>query len=258
MKEPPVTRNGKLRKKYLPALYIDTSLLIEYWLTEGMERPPNELDILFKKNENPLYPVVRELVESDAQLAGVVEIRRKILSGELKTTPVVGSAAMVELMEWHADSTFRQVIADSSSVVFLREKDRREVGGLLRRVLDRRRREIADSKEHTIRSANSGTEAFIDETWLDSSYAFSHGLRGLVQADLVSFRLPVRKTWGYPSLYAYLQLSLRDILHLLFALHLGCRFFGSFHPEYARVKDLMFEENGITLLSTPREILEVL
>ncbi len=258
MKEPSVTRSGKLRKKYLPALYFDTSLLIEYWLTEGMERPPNELDLLFKKNENPLYPVVRELVESDAQLAGVVGVRRKVLSGELKTTPVVGSPALVELMEWHADSTFRQVIADSSSVVFLREKNRREVGGLLRRVLDRRRKEIADTKMNNVRSGNSGTEAFIDETWLDSSYAFSHGLRGLVQADLVGFRLPVNRTWGYPSLYAYLQLSLRDILHLLFALHMGCRFFGSFNPEYERVKDIMFEEHGMTLLSNPAEILEVL
>lgn len=32
-----VTRIGRLRAKYLPAIYFDSSVLIDYWMTEGLE-----------------------------------------------------------------------------------------------------------------------------------------------------------------------------------------------------------------------------
>lgn len=253
----PVTTTGKLRKKFLPAMYFDSSLLIEYWLTEGMERPKNELDQLFRSNENPMYPIINELISTESRLNQVVEIRKKILSGQNTTTPVVSPLALLELMEWHARAAFRQITAETPSVFFLQNKGKKDIGNYLKKVLDRRKLEMKDSLDKK-RTQNTGTEIFIDETWLDSAYANSHGLNGLLQADIVQFHLQLKKAWGLPSLFSYLQMGLADTLHLLLASHLGCQYLASFDSDFFRVKDLVFEETGLKVLTTPEEMLGVL
>ncbi|HSV30868.1 MAG TPA: hypothetical protein VLH40_02430 [Atribacteraceae bacterium] len=257
MRESPVTSTGKLRKKFLPALYFDTSLLIEYWLTEGMERPQNELDLLFRKNENPVYSVIQELIDSERHLSQVVEIRKKILSGQLSATPVVSPLALLELMEWHAQAAFHQITADAPSVLSLQNKGKKDIGNCLKRVLERHKIEMHDAPDKR-RAQNTGTAVFIDETWLDFAYANNHGLIGLLQADIVQFRLTVKRSWGLPSLFSYLQLNLADTLHLLLAHHLGCQYLASFDSDFVRVRDIVLEEMGIRILATPEEMLGVL
>ena len=51
MKKGILTKTGSLQKRFLPAVYFDSSVLIDYWMTEGMEIPETEVDELLKKNE---------------------------------------------------------------------------------------------------------------------------------------------------------------------------------------------------------------
>ncbi len=96
------------------------------------------------------------------------------------------------------------------------------------------------------------------ETWLNGSFVDSHGLYGLLQVDIVNFHLTVSKVWQEPSAYAYLQLGAADIMHILLAQHLGCQYIASFDTDFKRVKDIVSEETGISILTSPEEILDIL
>ena len=49
-----------------------------------------------------------------------------------------------------------------------------------------------------------------------------------------------------------------DIMHLLFAKHLGCEYFGSFDSDFERVKEIVYNEIGMKVLTSPDKILEAL
>ena len=98
----------------------------------------------------------------------------------------------------------------------------------------------------------------MNETWLNRSFAECHGLEGLLQVDIVNFHLPVNQAWQEPSAYAYLQLGIADIMHILLAQHLGCQYIASFDSDFARVKDIVNEETKISVLISPEEVLTIL
>lgn len=97
----------------------------------------------------------------------------------------------------------------------------------------------------------------MSETWLNKSFIDAHGLQGLLQVDIVNFHLLVNKIWEEPSAYAYLQLGVADIMHILLARHLGCQYIASFDSDFKRVKEIINEETGLSVLSTAEEILAI-
>jgi len=98
----------------------------------------------------------------------------------------------------------------------------------------------------------------MSETWLNRSFLECHGLSGLLQVDIVNFHLTINKAWMEPSAYAYLQLGIADIMHILLAQHLGCKYIASFDSDFVRVKDIIQEETGILVLTNPEKILAIL
>jgi hypothetical protein len=64
-----VTSMGRLRPKYLPAIYFDSSVLIDYWVTEGLgldwtkESPKKAIN----EDEPTSLEVVRELLKADQE-----------------------------------------------------------------------------------------------------------------------------------------------------------------------------------------------
>jgi len=44
-----VNNNGKLKGMYLPAIYLDTTVVIDYWLSEALEIPEDEFSMEFEK-----------------------------------------------------------------------------------------------------------------------------------------------------------------------------------------------------------------
>ena len=47
-------------------------------------------------------------------------------------------------------------------------------------------------------------------------------------------------------------------MHVLVAQHLGCEYIASFDADFKRVRDIIKEETGMTVLGGPEEILEIL
>ncbi len=76
-----VTKFGRLRKKFLPAMYFDSSVVIDYWLTEGaeFELPEGSIKRMMFENESKDIKVVREILKSDKRIARMIEIKKKLL-----------------------------------------------------------------------------------------------------------------------------------------------------------------------------------
>lgn len=252
-----LTKTGKLQKRFLPAVYFDSSVLIDYWMTEGMEMPETEADILMKENE--LLSVVREILKSEIRINKMVEIRKKLILifGEVKVTPVVSPLSLLELMEWEAESAFKQIASEASGTVFIQKKSKKQIGDYLKKALELRKTEIKEQKGKK-RVESTGLEILMSETWLNASFAQAHGLQGLLQVDIANFHLPLSKVWAEPFCYAYLQLGVCDIMHILLARHLGCQYIASFDSDFARIKDIIKEETGMLVLNSPEEILDIL
>jgi hypothetical protein len=251
-----LTKTGKLRKKFLPAVYLDSSFVIDYWRTEGMEMPENEMDRFVDEDE--LLQVVRNILASEVQLNRMAEIRKKLLFEETKVTPVVSPLSLLELMEWQAEAAFKQIASEASGVGFIQKRSKKQVGDYLKEALKMRRAESEKQKGGKGAKYTTGLEWLMSETWLNRSFLECHGLRGLLQVDIVNFQMTINKAWMEPSAYAYLQLGTADIIHILLAQHLGCKYIASFDSDFARVKDIIQEETGILVLTSPKEILAIL
>lgn len=255
-----VTRSGKLKAGCLPAVYFDSSVLIDYWMTEGSEIDWPEdpmLKLVRETNEPKNEVLVRELLKADKRIEKMVEIREKLLFGEPKFSAVISPLSLLELMEWNAETAFKQTAAEAASALAIQRKSKKEIGGYLKKLLELRRDEIEKQKQEK-REYSTGLEILMSNTSLNRGFVECHGLAGLLQADIVNFKLTVNKAWQEPSAYAYLQLGTSDILHILFAEHLGCDYIASFDEDFRRASSIIQEENQIKVLATPEDILDIL
>ena len=257
-----LTKTGRLQEKFLPAVYFDSSVVIDYWMTEGLGEPPlEELALLERNSLEKYYKFVRELLKTDVHLNKVLEIRQRLVYGETKVTAVISPLCFLELVEWHAESGFKQAVAEASNVVFIQKKSKKEIGDYLKKVIAMRQAEIKTQQVEEILPGviacgeSTQLEMLLSQTTLNTSFAVCHGLQGLLEVEISNFKMSRYKE---PFIYAYLQIGTTDIMHILLAQHLGCEYIASFDSDFKRVKDIIKEENGMKLLSSPEEILEIL
>lgn len=254
-----VTRIGRLRAKYLPAIYFDSSVLIDYWMTEGLETDWTEdpVEKIISENYPKSLMVVRELLKADKKLQKVVEIRKKLIFGLSKLSAVISPLALLELMEWKAEASFREYASDAAGVHIIKRRSKKEIGDYLKKLLELRRDEIEKQKKKE-NGYSTGLEIIMSDTWLNRSFAECHGLIGLLQADIVNFKLTLDRAWQEPFAYAYLQLGTSDILHILLAQHLGCIYIASFDDDFRRAREIIEEDTKMKVLTSPEDILGVL
>ena len=254
-----VTRIGRLRAKYLPAIYFDSSVLIDYWMTEGLETDWTEdpIEKIISENYPKSLMVVRELLKADKKLQKVVEIRKKLIFGLSKLSAVISPLALLELMEWKAEASFREYASDAAGVHIIKRRSKKEIGDYLKKLLELRRDEIEKQKKKE-NGYSTGLEIIMSDTWLNRSFAECHGLIGLLQADIVNFKLTLDRAWQEPFAYAYLQLGTSDILHILLAQHLGCIYIASFDDDFRRAREIIEEDTKMKVLTSPEDILGVL
>ena len=254
-----VTRSGKLKVKFLPAVYFDSSVLIDYWMTEGLELdvPEDQVLKIIRENEPKNLIVIRELLKADKRVQRVVEIRRKLLFGKPKLSAVISPLSLLELMEWNAEAAFKQTAAEAVGARSIQRKSKKDIGNYLKKLLELRRDEI-EKQRGKKKQYSTGLEILMSDTWLNKGFVESHGLQGLLQADIVNFKLTIDKAWQEPSAYAYLQLGISDIMHILIAQHLGCDYIATFDEDFRRASDTIQEENRIKVLTSPEDILNVL
>lgn len=252
-----VTSKGRLRSKFLPAIYFDSSVVIDYWTTEGLDGDfEDDIARLAAINEPRSHQVIRDLLRFEKHFEKVIEIREKLLDGP-STTVVTSPLCLLELMKWKAQASLKETIVEAAGLNSAIRKGDKEIGDYLKRLWVLHRGEL-ESQNGKKPDWPSGLEIIMGDTWLNRGFSESHGLWGLVQADIVGFHFGIDETWNEPSAYAYLQLGAADIMHILLASHLGCAFIASFDGDFKRAADIIQERTGMKVLSTPDDILDVL
>jgi hypothetical protein len=250
-----LTKTGRLKRRFQPSIYFDSSVLIEYWMTEGAEiEIPDEIR---RTQERSWLVALREILKSDVRFSKVVEIRKKLLSEYVRVSCVISPLAIIELTEWYAESAFKNIVAEASGVMSIQRKSKKEIGSLLAKILDKRKDEVKN-KIAQPRGLSTGLEILVAETWLNPGFAKAHGFRGLLEVDLINFNLDIARTFNLPFVFAYLQMGLADILHVMAARHLGCTYIASFDSDFLQNKRHIEEGAKLRLLSSPEDILRAL
>lgn len=245
-----LTETGRLKEKFLPAVYFDSSVVIDYWMTEGLDKSDiRNLHGLEPGMLDKLYEYIRKLLKTHDRIVKTIEIREKLTSGQVKVNAVISPLCMLELAEWYTESTFKQIGAEAVGVRNIQKKSKKEIGDYINRLITSTK-SPEDSKS---------IDLLVEETHLNPSYALAHGLQGLLLVNIVNFNLSIGQALRQePYIYAYIQLGISDIMHILLAEHLGCSYFASFDDDFKRVRQIIKEEAEITLLSSPKEILSIL
>jgi|GEM_PF-1003176 len=254
-----VTNSGKLIDNCLPAIYFDSSVVIDYWVTEGFEiDPPDDMvERVAKQNEPKQDQVLRDMFKADKRFDRMVEIRRKLTFEKTKFMAVMSPLGLLELMEWNAEAAFKQMAVGAVGALLVQRTGKKQTGDYLKKLMELRSEEARKLKRKK-REFSTGLEIIMSETRLNSSFAECHGLSGLLQADIVNFKLTVGEAWLEPSAYAYLQLGVADIMHIQLAKHFGCSYIASFDDDFKRVKDIVKQVTKMNVLTSPEEILHIL
>lgn len=134
---------------------------------------------------------------------------------------------------------------------------KKETGEILCRLVERRRRKLEDtSGKANVESADF--ETLWRMTWPGLDYHELHeSLAGILVPDIVDFSFSMEKTLAL-GIFAYLQMGAADIFHLLLAQHYGCSWVASFDTDFARCRHSIQDVLGLSLLTTPEEILKIL
>lgn len=256
-----LTSNGRLIDELLPAVYFDSSVSIDYWITEGIKDSNDEMVDLTDRLWGPVVDVMRNLLKTDSRVKKVAEIRKRLEQKSVKTQPVVSELVLWELQEWIAEANFKQAGAEISGAIFLQRKGKKDIGNYLKKVYELWQDEGEDGHDHP-KTGTSGLEMIMQSSWVNLGYANYHGLCNILFAPIKNFCWPPklaknRNPFSDPYMLAFLQLGVADILHILIANHLGCKYIASFDSDFKRAKPFV-EATGMKVLCSPEEILAIL
>jgi hypothetical protein len=262
MNERHITSSGRLADELFPAVYFDSSVVIDYWIAEGMEISKNKddtevTDVLW----GPVAKIIRNLLKTETRINKVLEIREKLIYEDSKITAVTSELALWELQEWNAEANFKQAGAEISGYIYLQRKGKKEIGNYLKNIYELWKEE-GDIGHHDPETGTSGLEILMQSSWVNLGFAHSHGLRGILLTPIKQFYWPPKQSrqsnpFSDPFMLAFLQLGVADIMHILIANHFGCEYIASFDSDFKRAKNII-EDTGMKILSSPEDILSIM
>lgn len=267
-------------------MYLDSSVLIDYYAAEGLDVHEDEFNEISKLNSDerinwcneqrklgnyekldrflhrisdPETLLIRDLFKTDKNLNKIIEIRDKIYYENIKVLPVFSPLALNELMKWNAEVIFKQVSAEAVGTKTIQREGEKKIGDKLKIILGIWKNFSVEERENKINDwKKEGVKRVIEDLWLNPSFTYIHGLSGLIPVSILNFNYTMDRAWQDPSAYAYLQLGATDIMHILFAQHLGCKYIASFDSDFKRAKDEIQRMTGIEVLYGHNEILKAL
>jgi hypothetical protein len=259
--ESPLTKKGKLKRKFLPAMYFDTSILIDYIRYDGVEVDrKDEFDTSgeeYDNSEHSTEKAFRDAVAPNLKNEKIALIRKKILQidNELMITPVTSSLTHLEIIETHAGDVYRELASDSLGTAYIKGRGQKEIGDNVKKIFDK----YIDYRATPRKSGSTtGIEMLAKNLCLVPSYVDAHGLDGIYSVDLVQFDLFLSDVWSIFHLLAVFQVGLADIMHLAVAKHFGCEYFASVDSDFKRVKKIVEKNLGIEILVSADQVLQVL
>lgn len=271
-----LTDEGKLQKELLPAVYFDSSVVIDYYAAENFpdeEEKHEEIDLDEFIGEGKTIPdelrerverqielenfstefLLRDIINSDKRIKQVSDIRNKVLYEEIKVNPVISPLVMVEFNKWFTETLFKELASDAVGSKVIQRYGNNQIGNYLKNILD-----LINKKDNEESKWKKKALKHLKFEFSPSpSFIYAHGLRGLIHADITNFDLFNNRLWSELYMYSYLQMGATDIMHVLFAEHLGCEYLATFDEDFKRASDIIKKSTGITVLKGYKEIIDI-
>lgn len=244
-----INSDGSLPNKLLPVVYFDSCVLIDYFIAarrsavETNDADSSQQDLL--KDD---FKCVRELLKQQSKLEAVLRIRDKLIDNKARKIAVISPLCILELVETHAEEILRENIASATSAKGVQKIGKKQIGQLLKNLME----SLTDA------STSNSLKRLVSATALDINLQRCRGLYGLYIANISSFNLTFDMVNQGLAGLSYLQIGSADIMHVLFAHHLGCAYFASWDEDFKRATNFLNNKYGIQLLSSAEQILDVL
>lgn len=227
---------------------------LDNWLKKQKSQ---DVDSVLEILNHPVDFLIMDLYKHDKRLKQMVELRKKIESGKNSLFPVFSPLALNELMKWNAEVTFKQVSSEAIGTKNIQRVGEKEVGEKLKILLKRWNELNNDEKrEQSNDYKKEGLRRLLPDLFLNSSFTYAHGLSGLIEADIINFDYLTSDFWSETSVYSYLQLGATDIMHILFAKHLGCDYIATKDVDFKRASEFIKENTGIEVLYGYNQLLD--
>jgi predicted nucleic acid-binding protein len=250
-----LAKDGSLHSKNRPAIYFDSSVLIDYWLSVDFFTEADKWIEIALRREKETAEVLKKVIFNKREFP-TAEIREKLCIGKAKGFAVISPLSLLELIEWQADHGLRDAISHYLGHWTVARRNKKQIGDYLNKFFEMRKIEISKFRSKKKEKLDSSVLAeLMSLTWLDSNFATCHGFKGLLLADIKGFNLSFSNAWMVPSAYSYLQLGLADIMHILIAEHLKCDYIASYDQDFKRAKSIIEEETKLKVLTSASEIL---
>jgi hypothetical protein len=247
MKHQKLTNTGKLKEEFLPAMYFDSSVLIDYWIVEGLHFPESHHPKNTDDNDDILS---LDVIMRSNKYQKMLRIRERIINKKAEVKSVLSPLSLLELMEWKTETVFRELITSDVRLPFMQKKNKKEIGKYLKETM-----KLAIDYWEKGKPVSATISQMIRVLTTDELFKEVPELEEFLIVDILNFDLTISQVWKGPSIFSFLQLGAADILHILFAKHLGCKYIASFDSDFARVKDIVAEEFQMTILTNPDEVL---
>jgi predicted nucleic acid-binding protein len=270
MRCPYINKEGRLRDNYLPAMYFDANVLIHYFIAEEYieaKQSGEDLKIAGFRPENRLS-VLRKILRAEKYTQKMIEIVEKLKECP-RVFPVYTPLSLAEVMKVYSKEKFKELATEYVGNFAIERKSDKQIGGFIKEIFNMRREEARQraSKDVTTaglpedilqNQATSDLELLAISLSLNHSFIVCNRFSGLILADIINFEFTEAQLWHEMSPFAYLQLDLSDMIHVITAKHLGCEYIASFDEDFARVSDLLIETTGIKVLTSPDMVMKLL
>lgn len=242
---------GRLLKKHLPAVYFDSSVLIDYVCCEELTYPE---EMRLPTTLTPQESAFSSICKDDPKLNVLAKVRHALDEFKPRITAVYTGLGILELQGWWAENCLKQSALSSQPLKVVSKWDKKQSGRHLKKLFDARREESSETNSSQATKLTD-LECFMRSSWLDPAWTENEMLRGLRFVEISKFQLDMKKVWGGASALSFLQLGAADIFHILFAQHLGCDYIVSFDSDFQRVQEVLHEEWGLRVVSNPKDLL---
>lgn len=262
---------GKLLPRYSPAIYFDSCVLIDYFLAEGLEFETPESRRKMEGSGISYEEPLLKLLKNDKRISNLIKLRRTLLL-DTNAFAVTSPLSICELIGWNSSESFKNITTELLGASAVLKKGNKDIAKSLDKTIDHLREEtIANQgipqKIEVVKidgvSKVVGTRPWKDfrvTTTINPSFLKCRGLYGIIVADVINFNLNESRMWNDFEILSYLQIGMADIMHLLIANHIGCKWFATFDSDFTlpNCKRHIEENLGLSVLGNIEDIISIL
>jgi len=244
-----VSTSGRLLADFRPAIFCDTSFLLDYWNssihnTEFSDLPFNQRD--------PTDSTFMEYLRSDVRTKKIYEVRKKVENFQNKRYLIFSPACRLELEEVISGLRFKKYGVEVTENSTVTKKNNKEIGDILLRIKrDFEREQETKGKENVEKNLQ-----MIFWHFFYTTDRIHEGLEGMFEADIVNFNL-TKKDLNKLIYMANLQVGLADIFHLVTASRLGCEYFFTLDSDFQRISELAKRDLNIEIVTDPPKMTQL-